>query len=252
MLLRNERTQGVVPTTDILLVAGQSNAVGYGLAASDLPTHLVASDSGIQIWNGSAFVMMVNGSNNANLCGGTSSSQNWGPEAEFAYQYRLANPTRTLYVVKYAVSSTQLAPGAAMTWDPGTSSNLFSNMTAYAAGAVAALAGTAPPPLVRWLIWMQGETDAQDATNASNYGTNLTGFISSVKSSWGNSGTKILIGRISNSTVWPDSAPVRAAEAAVSSPSRWVDTDSYPRQSDNAHYTGVGQASFGDDLWSVR
>ena len=241
------------PVTDVLLVAGQSNAVGYGLIAADLPTHLQGSDSGIKIWNGSAFVTLINGSNNALLCVGTSSNQNWAAEAEFAYQYRQANPSKTFYIVKYAVSDTKLYNDGIANWNSAFRGSYFDQMATYISAAMASLSAINPPAQISWIDWMQGETDAQDsATEANAYAANLSALIAAIPGNWGSSATKMLVSRISSSPLWTFSAAVRAAESAVTLPTRWIDTDSYPRQADNAHYTATGQVNRGDDLWGVR
>jgi Carbohydrate esterase, sialic acid-specific acetylesterase len=241
-----------VPTTDVILIAGQSNADGYGLTSADLPAHLVPSDAGIKIYNGTSFVTLTNGSNNALLCVGSSSTHTWGPEAEFTYQYRLVNPTKTVYIVKYAVDGTKLYNDGVANWNPAFAGSYFDQMVTYTNGALNALSGVSPTIKIRWLLWMQGESDATDSTIEANaYSANLVSFLSAVRDRWGRVG-KTIVGRISASSAWTFSANVRNAQAATSLPDAWVNTDSYTLQADNKHYTGAGQVSLGSDMWAVR
>lgn len=234
---------GRVRLVDLLLVAGQSNAVGQ-VHASDLPVHLQASDSGVKIWNGSAFVTLVNGTNN-NLLSDTP-SDGWGPEAEFAYQYRQVFPGRTIYVCKSAWNGTSLAAE----WNPSGGTR-FSGMETQAAACRSAL--SAIPSLRTGVLWMQGETDAEDNTDANNYGTNLAAFLTAVNSRWDTvqATTPVIIGRMSNSTFFTFRAAVRSAQsAAAAANTKVVDTDSYTLQGDNIHYNAAGIASLGLDMFT--
>lgn len=247
-------TQVPDPYSDVLLVAGQSNAIINGLLDTDVPSYLQTPDPGIQIFNGSSFVELVNGTNNSVLCINGTSNQNWGPEAQFSYLYRQTFPGNTLRIIKFAQAATQLAINSGGTdWNPASSGKLFDAMTAYVTAGMSALSGVSPPPFARWLIWMQGEQDSLDNTEANAYGANLAAFISAVQSRWGTSQMNVIIGRISNSSVYTFGAAVRAAQVAAAGPTvSWVNTDNYSRQSDNVHYTGAGAVSFGGDCWNQR
>src|SRR5688572_2292699 len=121
MALRGTRRavfNGLEPV-DVLLISGQSNPAGANLDESTVPTHLQAQDHGIKVWTGLALETLHNGYNNRPASLGASL---WGPEAQFAYKYRQDNPSKTLYIAKYAKGSTYLAPqsGAANDWAPST------------------------------------------------------------------------------------------------------------------------------------
>lgn len=246
-----DRLAGVPPCTDVLLVAGESEAIVNGLLASDLPTHLVASDSGIKVWNGSSFVTLTNGTNNSGLCVGGSSSQNWGPEAEFAYQYRLIS-SQTLYIVKLGASGTILDVNSSGTdWNAGSTGKLFDQMTTYATGAMSALSGVTPKARVSWVLWQQGVNDAADNTHANNYATNLAAFLAKVKTTWGDSATRVIIGRMPNLSASTFRAAVRAAQVSQAG-FAWVDTDSFPLQGDGVHFNGTGAVDLGLAMFNVR
>jgi hypothetical protein len=96
--------------SDILVLAGQSNAQVNGRTLAGVPAYIV-TDPGVKIWDYSSaqFLTYTAGVNalqpSPNDNGGP---ENWGAEAEFSYRYRQANPGRPLFIVKYAVGSTQL------------------------------------------------------------------------------------------------------------------------------------------------
>jgi len=100
----------------MVIVAGQSNALGYTLGAADLPPHL-ATPSLAQIWNpqARAFVPLRPGANTGSL----NNAQAWGPEAQCAYRWRQDHACAPLHVIKYARGETGLAADpAGRNWSP--------------------------------------------------------------------------------------------------------------------------------------
>lgn len=103
-------------------------------------------------------------------------------------------------------------------------------------------------PSIRSLLWMQGESDANLDTLDHLYADNLVAFIAAARSEWIAASMKMVLGRISNSTVWPYRAAVRAAQAAfpgIDGNAAWFDTDDLARQGDDAHYTGAAVETLG-------
>lgn len=240
---------------DLFICAGQSNAGnGNGLSGA-VPSHLQTADSGIRIWNGaSAFVTYQAGVASdfwsQKLGAGNA---DWGPEAQFLYRYRQKNPATNVYVVKCAVAGRSLynISGSGSCWDPAWhgSGGYFDNTTADVNAAKAALAGL--DPIVRAVLWMQGETDASNVTAAGEYETLLPTALSAMRSQWGDPNTKILLGRIT--TVWTYASQVREAQVTTATgdpKTGWIDTDAFPLH-DGAHYSADGQVSFGDALWTA-
>ncbi len=85
----------------LILVLGQSNAMNYGTLSLAFPGGWTP-DPGIQIWNSTAFVTYDPGVNS----NGMDASTTWGPEAEYARQWRVRNPDETLYIFKLAWGGT--------------------------------------------------------------------------------------------------------------------------------------------------
>lgn len=239
----------------VIVVAGQSNAVGYPHSISDVPAHLQTIDQLTKIWtSGSTFAPLNNGTNNY-IQGG---QEWWGPEAEFAYQWRLTYPAVPLFIVKYAVNATYLASlssGFGPDWNPGNTGELFDAEAAYITAALAYLTARSLVPKVRAVLWDQGQSDCLDPTYAGLYETNLSAFFTKVRTNWGDSNTKILVNRVNNQTVLSaNRVLVRAAQVSVVAAdtlgkSAWIDTDAYELEPDHLHLTFNGQVSSGQGFF---
>lgn len=238
---------------NVLVVAGQSNATGLdnaGPNCAGLPAHLVQIDQKIQLWNGSAFVPLQNCANNNILTGGGfGGAQAWGPEAEFAYQWRLSHPSQTLYIVKYALGGSSLA----VSWNPSQPALFYAALRDAITAALATISTKSPK--VMGTLWMQGETDATDPTQAAAYQTNLTSLTTSAVTDWakGNASAPFIIGRISDDSSAANRANVRTGERLVSAGSPTlipiVNTDAYSRS--GIHYDASGQTSLGGDMYKA-
>jgi hypothetical protein len=243
------------PATDwlLLMVAGQSNARSYDTTGSDVPVPLQASDPDILIWNTqtNALEEYEAGTNSDAWNSGASTPQKWGPEAAFAHAFRAANPTVGVVIVKVAVDSTTLAVDAADDWSPSNTGELFDDMTAEIAAALSALGDT---PVDNVLLWMQGEHDALNGTHAGNYGVNLDDFIDNVRIDWAAAAT-VILGRISPSADWATGgSSVRAFQARIArdmSDVQAIDTDSYTRAADDAHYVAASVQTMGEDMFDA-
>lgn len=237
----------------LLIVAGQSNARSFDTTGSDVPGDLQFTDADIQIWNTQTNTLQTYeaGTNSDTWNSGATTPQKWGPEAGFANEFRSAHPTSKLYIVKVAVDSTHLAAGAGDDWSPSSSSELFDDMTAEITATLSAM-GIAPDEIV--LLWMQGEHDALDGTEAAAYETNLTDFITAVRTDWGDTSTKVIIGRISDSSEWTFGDDVREGQVAVAladALTEIVDTDGYTLAADDKHYVAASVQTLGEDMFAA-
>lgn len=241
----------------LFTTAGQSNDVG-DTNQSDLPVHLQTPDPMVKVWTASGWATLQNGVNGSNLTLPSADfpanpPQNWGPEAEFIYQYRLAHPNTTVYLVKYSYGGIPLCScindgqGQPNNWDPATVNNYFQSMQDVIAAARAALPANVPH---EGMLWMQGEQDAQYTIAATAYQTNLAAFLSAVQSRWA-APRRVMIGRIT--TTFVESAAVRTAQVANSSLPNvpWINTDSFPLQPDNIHYNATGQVDLGGAMYTA-
>lgn len=227
----------------VLVVAGQSNAAGWNMTAAGVPANL-QSTIRTRIWTtNNGFQRLVNGSNNGQASG---YAEYWGPEAEFSRQYVADRPGVSLWIVKYAIGSTDLA----VHWASGGAQR--NTLTTLVTNAKTALTGAGYLPTVFCCLWMQGESDALTLAHANAYETNLRAFSSYVRSSLGDAETRLGIGRISNSTSLTHREIVRSAQVTVAnedSRSFLVNTDAYALQ-DGVHYTRDAYVQLGADFYS--
>lgn len=222
---------GACPST-LLIVAGQSNALGFGVTPSELPPELAAPDAGVRIWDGAGFATLQPGVN----AGNTGYPEAWGPEVAFARRWRRDHPQGALHVIKVARGSVSLAPDPsdATDWSPG-SGRLFAETTAAAQAARRVL----PAPVETIILWHQGEADAVYPAKAQAYADNLAAFRRRAVEAWAGGQAVFVVARIHRMR-WGDS-PVRAAQDLHGAYS----TDDFPLQADELHLTGEGQIASG-------
>jgi len=231
------------PAADIVMVAGQSNALGY-LTAADVPEAFRTADPQVLIWRDGAFQPLQPGRNT----GSPNRPDAWGPEASFARAWRAARPDRPLYVVKLARGSTSLAPAEGPDWSP-SSGELFAQAGAELEAAKAALRAQGLSPRLAAVVWVQGESDAVHPVMASAYRTNLTSFIQALRQGWSAADTPVAMARIGR--IGSHADQVRAAQAAVDKADPLtvsVDAEGLPMQPDGLHISAEGQLRLGEAL----
>lgn len=231
-------------TADVVVLAGQSNAVGYGLTAADLPPGAGAPDPEVLIWQDDRFAPLKAGTNT----GTPRQPGTWGPEVGFARAWRAAHPGRRLYLVKYARGSTSLAQGPGRDWSPATG-ELFAEASAEVEQAKTALAAQGLQPRLVGVLWLQGEADAADPAMAAAYGRNLTDLIATVRRRWAAEDAVVVLAKIPD---WGGQAQeVRAAQAAVDAADALtvsVDAQGLPMQPDGLHIAADGQLRLGEAM----
>lgn len=229
--LFHDQTVTVIVTdeagTDVLetwIVAGQSNAEGYGITASPV-SGLVPSTTLSGVGRGDLNVthnniQMFQGTNDSNGIAfsaglslpvrnawhamtpyeglaydwgtgrGQESGRRFGPELAFGFevQRRLGS---SIALIKYARGSTSIAPSTEQTnniwrdFDP-TDGGRVNQYDQLVSTIQAAVSGLPAGQVlnIRGIVWMQGESDATSA-HASSYQANLTEFISALRSQIG-------------------------------------------------------------------
>lgn len=235
--------------SSLIAIAGQSNAGGFGLNSGSVPTALKGwTTPQVQIWNPTtqAFEQMVAGTNT----GTVNQPTMWGPELGFAHEWVADHPGETLYIVKTIKGSTDIAADPTqLDWSP-TSGELFATMTAQLNAAKAA-AGIGQ---VSGIFWMLGEQAAVEGSKAAAHATLLTDEFAAMRASWGDAGTPIVFGQISDKAGLEFMGQVRAAQAAVDAADGnavSVNTDSFGMQADKLHYSGDGQVSLGTAMYEA-
>lgn len=225
----------------LVILAGQSNALGFQVSPAELPPEARTVDPMVQIWTPHGFEPMRPGVNT----GGPHTPLAWGPEVAFARDWRRDHPKERLFILKAARGSTPLAPTRGQAdWSPASKGKLF-DATASMAQTAAAQAGVR----AALVLWMQGEDDAKDPGRAQAYGANLAALFCGMRTRWGEADTRIVFGRIGQAP--PYAAAVRAAQAAAAAGGDevMVDTDDLPRQKDGLHLNGAGEIGLGDAFY---
>lgn len=238
----------------LVVVAGQSNALGFTLGVDDLPPHLRKPIARVQIWDPArrAFAALKPGVNT----GSPNNPGNWGPEAQFAYRWSQEHPCGDLHVVKYARGETGLAPDPDdRDWSPSSQGEAWDKATSEIDAAKAVLKGEGLAPRVDAVFWMQGETDAQDGAKAPAYRQNFTDLVMRIRQRWGDDATEVYVGQIDRppgSKGWEEVREAQAVAATTIPRVDVVDTDPFPRQpADGVHFTGSAQVRLGDGFYEL-
>ncbi|HEY8570833.1 sialate O-acetylesterase [Phenylobacterium sp.] len=218
--------------TELVVVAGQSNALGYQVSPSELPAWYQPTAQ-VQIWTDAGWRTLTPGVNT-----GTPANPNaWGPEVAFAHAWVQEHPGETLYIVKSVKGSTPLADAPGEDWSPRSDGSLFDATTAKVAAARAALGGAVSTTV----LWFQGEQDASSPAWADAYAANLAELQAAAAQEWGAS--RFLMGRID--TDYGANATVQQAQGPG------FNTDEFLKQGDNLHLTGQAQIDSGFSFYSL-
>jgi hypothetical protein len=189
--------------TKLYIVAGQSNAMGQASLNSELSTTLQMPQANVPTYYNGAWQSLQPG------MGVTTS--NFGPELTFGRDLAAAMPGETIGLIKYAVGATTIAED----WKPGattaTRGPQYIGLLQTIQNAIGALGSNATPEIVG-VAWMQGESDAIEGFGAQ-YQTNLTNFITQLRTDLGTPHLKFGIAQILS--CWDNSAIVRQAQANV-------------------------------------
>lgn len=216
-----------------IIVAGQSNALGYNVTAAELPAGY-HTDPNVVIWNDAAsrWDMMVPGVNT----GTPANPGAWGPEVGYAMAWTATHPNEVLYVVKDVKGETALAQTDGQDWSPDSRGELFDST---ALQVVHSHIGNAT------VLWAQGEQDGYDFNQALAYGDHLAALKQAAAEQWG------AVRFITAQSQGP--APFNYLVQQGEGPDA-VDTSHVEKQPDGIHYDGAGQAELGGlmyDAWEI-
>jgi Carbohydrate esterase, sialic acid-specific acetylesterase len=233
-------TGGLLP---VLVLAGQSNMIGWVTNVADLPTDEQATQTSVLFYGPNE-----NGSTWAWLTPPTVTNNRFGPEISLGQHLVISGTDDLVAQVKYAVSGSNLASD----WDPArTSPYLYAQMLARVQSSLAALRAAHPDRhvIVAGFFWMQGEADGLDAAMSAAYAVNLAHFIEHVRADFHSPWLPVFVGRIRLSTHYASTVRQAEAEVAENVPDvRLVDTDALPMAPDGLHYTSAGVVTLGNDF----
>jgi hypothetical protein len=223
--------------TKVFLLAGQSNMAGEGNVA-DLTAPYNTPLSEVKFWNNSQWVALRGG------FGDGTSGTLFGPEIGFGHRLHELYPKDDIYLVKYGLTSTNLA----VDWNPNGAGIRYNIFKSTADAALKNLANAGLSPTIAGMIWMQGENDALNSTYAAAYRNNLVNLISTVRSQFSTPDMPFVDGRVlACYGTQTDSDLVRNAQMTVPAQvghAAWVNTDDLPLAF-TGHYGTQGQIELG-------
>lgn len=242
------------PTLDVLVVLGQSNAVGY---QSDQSIDYTV-DPNVLTWHASSIKTYQPGVATGIDFG--ANDAHWAAELQYARLYRAANPTKRLAIFKWPADGAQLyasGSSAVYDWNVTSTGELFDQGGTAMTNYVSALRALGHNPVVRVLYWNQGETDASNSTMAAAYQTNLAALVAGFRNGSGKwkvpASAPIAITRVP--ATYSQAATVRAAQAAVAAADvggqQWLINQDDLTTDDGSHFNKAGQLLLGERLWAV-
>ncbi len=179
-----DRQTSPAQVVDVYLLGGQSNMQGVGKIAAltaDVPKEIPHTF----FWNGQQFEPLVLGQTKT-----SSNNINFGPEIGFALA--MATADRPIYLIKYHASGMPLHHGwdgdkwisdepqpgrrnfyPGQTDDDANTGSLYREMRSQFQNGTQHLEMQGMTPVVRGLVWMQGEQDAKHVVSASTYASSL-------------------------------------------------------------------------------
>lgn len=243
----SEDTDNLLPAY-VYLLAGQSNMAGLS-QVTGLPDSQRISFPPVQIY-WSLFPQWSDLSPSSPHSNGY--SQFTGPEVSFGHQLQSEFPERQIFLIKHAVSGTNLAefwyPGDIPS-DPNQGEGYVTFIDTVQNG-LSSLKEQGFNPEIKGMIWMQGESDACDLGFANSYQSNLLHFISRVREDVDSIEMPFTLGKIACDTfMCPYRDIVRMAQDRVAESEiviRTIETEDLSRNhNDLWHYTGQSMRVLG-------
>ena len=176
-----------------VILSGQSNARGQG---TPFPSGYTGNIPNCKIFNGTTFETLNGSVTNNNQFGQPQGT--YGTEMSLLKD--LSTRYKTVYCMKYAVGGTGLASvaqgGDSSNWNTATVGGLYSSLVTYINSAKVLLPSNCQ---TLGLIWYQGEADGKTSTLADLYYSNLSSFVTSLRTATSLPSLKFYLTRVSNS-----------------------------------------------------
>ena len=260
-------------------LGGQSNMDGYGYV-DQLPPDLSGDVEGVMIYHGNTAADNTPADGRglwSTLCPGHGVgfrsdgdtnfySNRFGVELTFAVKMKELFPDEKIAIIKYSKGGTSIdtaAAGNAGAWLPsytgGNGINQYDQFLATVKGALSVRDidgdGREDRLIPSGIVWMQGESDANNEYATSIYKENLALLIDSIRSAFSDPVMPVAIGRITDShnepdgLVWTYGDAVREAQAEYvtedGNAALVTSTDNYG-YSDKWHYDSEGYIDLGE------
>lgn len=257
------------PDAKVFVLAGQSNAYGYGSNANKLPPELNSYQTDVRLWyEEGQYPSMLNPIKRIK-------SDGWEPlcyqirgkypvfglsiKKGFASEIKLGRVLadvlpEDVYIIKFGIGSTNLAQH----WSATIPGPLYEELCRIMNEALGCLEDLGRKPKLSGFFWMQGEKDGANVNHANNYENNLSKFIEQLRIDFDEPELPFIIGRLNAEL---HHAPflniseanltmIRHAQEmiAVNIPHvTFVDTDHVPLKEDY-HFSARGQVVLGMDF----
>lgn len=207
----------------VYLMLGQSNMVGAGSVAGELPADLARPQGDTLVYVHGDWVPVSPDAYRPY-------STLFGPEISFG----LARGEQ-IGIVKVAKGGTTLEEH----WKPG--GKLYSAALDTIAGA-----SVSRPIRIKGIVWMQGESDAREAAAADAYRANFAATMNGLREIVGE--VPIVACRVNPpADAFPYVEEVRAAQMGMRLRSyTWLDCDDLPKVADGLHYSTAGLVTLGE------
>ena len=258
VLLRAVAAQAAATSVDVFLLGGQSNAAGRG-AISELPDPSILYNKGIMLYHSASMNSGQPARQWTTLRPASNSAGNFGPEIGFGNRMAELYPGRHIAIIKHAVGATDLGAD----WNPGANSRdvdhfgpQFATFVETVESGIASLIAQGYTPVIKGMLWQQGERDARNSSYGPVYDRNLSNFIKRVRAQFSAPGMPFVFGqvlpavlvgydyrdhvRMGQFSVDEDSGQEYATDGA-----RLVMADDLPMNSDNLHVSAAGQLELG-------
>jgi hypothetical protein len=219
----------------IFLLGGQSNMDGRG-ATAEIPKEFLKYPPTVRIWSGKEeWVELKPG-------------EMFGPEIGFAFEMAKKWPKVQIGLVKLGSSGTDMTYWAGKDDDP-KEKNASPNGSLYVTWIqmFKKAQKSAPDAQLKGVLWMQGESDAQNQKLSEKYESNLKKLIEGVREESKNKNLPFLIGKIQAKefaflkTVWKAEEDTAKKIPNVI----LVNTDEVELKPDKLHFTCKGQLQLG-------
>jgi hypothetical protein len=259
VLLPAALAQAAGTEVDVFLLGGQSNAGGRG-AISALPNSSVLYNQSVMLYHSPS----INSGRPARvwttLRPASDSGGNFGPEIGFGNRMAELYPDRQIAIIKHAVGATNLGAD----WNPGANSRdvdhfgpQFTTFIETVDSGIDSLIAQGYTPVIRSMLWQQGESDSMSSSFGSAYDRNLSHFIKRVRAQFNAANMSFVYGQVLPLPLGPavyrnqvrqgqfnvdeDSGEVFATDGA-----RLVLADDLPMNSDNIHISAAGLIELGN------
>ena len=217
----------------VFLLGGQSNMVGVG-KTSELGAAARKPVPGVKIWRGGGWPALA------------PAGKSFGPELSFGRALEGRLGAAEIRLVKYAASGTALYND----WSPKGGPQ-YKRFMDTARAALADLEASGIEFEIAGMLWMQGESDAQEGKGAE-YEANLRAFIAHMREQFDAPQMSFAIGRVKDFYGRKNGGAklVRDAQRRVAETTpnvEWFDTDGYSLFN-AGHYDGPGLIEMGKDF----